>query len=189
MLAADRRGYYLVHESGRRRLGLSSDAIANQHVHLLRDLYGQRAQEVNEDFCRKTCTIGAYILFPGEQVNRKPTINQHRGMHPRIRDRFDLTLDCIRSHYLGQDSPLGETLARYADFFALFESFSGYVEHFLLQDLVDEDGHVRFFIPFEGFLPNPLPTELGDFDTYLDRQLEFVAARNARITRYVHAHQ
>ena len=30
-----------------------------------------------------------------------------------------------RRHYLGQRSPLGETLVRYCDFFALFEDFSG----------------------------------------------------------------
>lgn len=50
----------------------------------------------------------------------------------RWADRFDLTLECIRRHYLGQRSPLGETLARYRDFFALFEDFSGYVEFFMV---------------------------------------------------------
>jgi hypothetical protein len=34
----------------------------------------------------------------------------------KISDRFDLTLECIRWYYVGQSSPLGETLARYRDF-------------------------------------------------------------------------
>jgi hypothetical protein len=38
-------------------------------------------------------------------------------------------------HYARQSSPLGETLARYDDFFAFFEDFNGYVDFFLLQDL------------------------------------------------------
>ena len=44
-----------------------------------------------------------------------------------IRDRFDLTLECIRRHYLDEPSPLSATLARYADFFGLFGDFAGYV--------------------------------------------------------------
>ena len=57
-------------------------------------------------------------------------------MHPaRIKDRFDLTVECIRRHYCGKPSPLNDTLARYADFFGLFGGFQGYVEHFLLPGL------------------------------------------------------
>ena len=62
-----------------------------------------------------------------------------RGCLGTIAGRFDLTLECIRRHYKGQPSPLGETLARYRDFFDLFKSFDGYVEFFLLQDLVTID--------------------------------------------------
>lgn len=42
-------------------------------------------------------------------------------------DRFDLTLECIRRHYLNMDSPLAPTLSRYTKFFALFGDFPGYV--------------------------------------------------------------
>ncbi|WP_141282803.1 DUF6994 family protein [Pseudonocardia hydrocarbonoxydans] len=179
------RAHYLLHESTKGRFSLSSDAINNQHRGLLSDVYGSRAQQVNDDFCRATMTVGGYILFPGERLNRKPTINQHRGMHPRIRDRFDLTLECIRRHYTGEHSPLSETLARYVHFFALFESFTGYVEHFLLHALVDGSGQVRFFRPFDGFNPNPLPTEREDYNAYLDRQREFVTTRNAHIAAFI----
>lgn len=59
-----------------------------------------------------------------------------RGFHPRITDRIDLTLECIRRHYQAEDSPRGEVLARYGDFFALFEDFRGYVDFWLLHVFV-----------------------------------------------------
>ena len=79
------------------------------------------------------------MVFPGNRLDGKLTINGARGLNRKIADRFDLTLECIRRHYLGQPSPLGETLARYRDFLALFEDFRGYVEFFMLQDLVSDD--------------------------------------------------
>jgi hypothetical protein len=46
---------------------------------------------------------------------------------------MDLTLECIRRFYGGDaDTPLGPTLARYPDFFALFGTSTGYVDVFLL---------------------------------------------------------
>jgi len=84
-----------------------------------------------------------------------------------------------------RSSPLGETLARYDDFFALFESFSGYVDFFLLQDLVTDDhAAVRFLMPFDDFKTPSVPM---DFDTYVEyrrRSIEFIEARNRRIERY-----
>jgi hypothetical protein len=122
------------------------------------------------------------IVFPGNRVGRKMTINEARGCHPRIKDRFDLTVECIRRHYRDERSPLSDTLARYADFFGLFGDFRGYVAFFLLQDLVTEDcSAVRFFLPFEDFNTSPLP---GSMDAYLaHRQLAvaFIEARNRRI--------
>ena len=86
------------------------------------------------------------------------TINVARGCHPRIKDRFDLTVECIRRHYLDEPSPLSDALARYADFFGLFGDFAGYVDFFHLQDLVNEDASaVKFFTPFEDFTASPLP--------------------------------
>ena len=37
-------------------------------------------------------------------------INQTRGFCSAIRDRWDLTLECIRRYYKGEDSPLKEVL-------------------------------------------------------------------------------
>ena len=50
---------------------------------------------------------------------RRQSINQRRGTHHQIRDRIDLTLECIRRHYEGHDSPLSLTLDHHSDFFAL----------------------------------------------------------------------
>jgi hypothetical protein len=75
--------------------------------------------------------MGGMMVFPGNQVDRKPTINVARGFHPRISDRMDLTLECVRRYYGQEPSPLAVTLGRYAGFFALFEDFQGYVDFFL----------------------------------------------------------
>ena len=93
------------------------------------------------------------MVFPANRVDGKMTINQRRvDVTTRIKDRFDLTVECIRRHYLEEPSPLSDTLARYADFFGLFGDFAGYVDFFHLQDLVNEDtSTVKFFMPFEDF--------------------------------------
>ena len=103
-------------------------------------------------------------------------------MHWKIKDRFDLTLECIRRHYANEPSPLTDVLARYADFFDLFENFAGYVEFFLLQDLVTtECRRINFFLPFDDFQRPPLPQVLAEYRTYSRKLTAFVFARNTRI--------
>ncbi len=103
-----------------------------------------------------------------------------------IKDRFDLTVECIRRYYLGERSPLFETFQRYADFFALFGDFRGYVEFFLLQDLVADDGAaVRFFKPFKEFVSWPVPATTEDYRAYIRHALAFIQARNERIRESV----
>jgi hypothetical protein len=72
-------------------------------------------------------------------------------------------------------------LARYRDYFALFESFEGFVDFFLLQDLVN-NGSVRFFIrsdkPIE---QSPYPQDALEYERYANKTLEFLSARNNRI--------
>ncbi|MEL7282321.1 MAG: hypothetical protein AAFY35_12110 [Pseudomonadota bacterium] len=127
-------------------------------------------------------TIGAYILFPSNRIDMKPTINGARGMSHAIGDRFDLTLECIRRHYLQEASPLETTLQRYASFFALFDNFQGYVDFFLLQDLVTEDYQaIRFYLPFDDFKSSPLPSSVSEYRTYQKGVLEFIENRNGRI--------
>ena len=128
------------------------------------------------------------MVFPGNRVDRKMTINGARGFHPRIKDRFDLTLECIRRHYLDEPSPLNDTLARYADFFGLFGDFAGYVDFFHLQDLVNEvTPTVKFFMPFEDFTASPLPGTLDAYLVYRQRAIEFIESRNRRIAAHVGA--
>ncbi len=110
------------------------------------------------------------------------TINGARGCNHKICDRFDLTLECIRRHYLGKDSPLAPTLRQYALFFELFDNFRGYVDFFLLNDLVTDDyNSVRFYMSFNDFEPWPLPNSVAAYRSYRDSVLEFVAARNQRM--------
>ena len=71
-------------------------------------------------------------------------------------------LECIRRFYAGEGSPLAECLGRYEEFFSLFGDFSGYVDFFFLQDLLDED-KVKFFTAFDGFGSNPLPKDAAEY--------------------------
>ena len=123
------------------------------------------------------------MIWPGNRVDGMMTINGARGFYRRVADRMDLTLECVRRHYLGQSSPLGSVLARYSEFFALFENFSGYVEFFLLQDLVTDDDRtaVKFFMPFDDFSSPSVPGDVATYQEYRCRSVEFVRARNRRI--------
>ena len=97
------------------------------------------------------------------------------------RHRLDLTLECIRRHYLGQTSPLADLLSRYSEFFALYGDFRGYVDFFLLQDLTNTDYSVKFFLPFENFTTPAVPLSVAQYTEYRQRSFNFVQARNQRI--------
>ena len=110
------------------------------------------------------------------------TINGARGINSKIRDRFDLTLECIRRYYINKQSPLDETLKRYSYFFELFDNFKGYVDFFLLNDLVNEKySSIKYFIPFESFEKRPLPRDVQEYKLYKKNMIDFVSARNQRI--------
>src|SRR5215510_7039385 len=149
-LGVNKPRVYLHHTSGLGEFFLSSDSVipSFRKERALSDLRKRVLRRDRDGFLRLTYTIGGMMVFPANQVAGKMTINGQRGCHPRIKDRFDLTVECIRRHYSGDQSPLSATLERYADFFSLFESFEGYVDFFLLQDLVTRDySAVRFFVP------------------------------------------
>ena len=134
------------------------------------------------------CTIGAYLVFPFPvQVDGawQRSINQERGTKREIRDRFDLTLECIRRHYLAEWSPL-KTLALHSDCLNLFGDFRGYVDHLLLNDLVDDTGTIRFYLPVSDFDRDALPTSVEAYREIMRRSMDFVSARNKRIVRYAH---
>lgn len=95
-------------------------------------------------------------------------------------------LECIRRHYVGQDSPLAETLSRYSGFFALFGDSVGYVDFFLLQDLVTQDrSAVNFFVQFDDFSTPSVPHDRHSYTEYRRSSIEFIEARNRRIDEHL----
>lgn len=135
------------------------------------------------------CTVGAYVVFP-PQVHRdgkwRRSINQARETNGKIRDRFDLTLECIRRQYAGLDCPLSESFAWHDAFFDFFGFFSGYTDHFLLNDGVTTDYAAGDFLKYgDAFDGDPLPAGATDeYREYMRRSMEVIRARNARINEY-----
>jgi hypothetical protein len=179
------RGSELHHASDLGTFRLSSDAIATSLSGQLKGLDVMRhipSDEIRQ-FKLVNGQIGGRIVFPANRVDRKNTINGARGLNRKIQDRFDLTLECVRRHYVGQWSPLSEDLNRYGEFFALFEDFRGYVRFFMLQDLVSADGTaIRFFLEFDEFQSSPLPMDRESYTRYRLATTAFVEARNRRIS-------
>lgn len=173
---------HLRHESDLGVFELSSDAFTNR----LRNAPIARTIAENDMPPNLGYTIGSAIVFPRAQVDGRQTINQRKGTHPAIKDRPDLFLECLRRHYLGEESPLSDCLTRYETFFALFETFDGYVEHFILQDLTNEDGSIAFMHTFNEFRSPAVPGTRDDYVAYRLRNNDFIEARNRRIARFVH---
>lgn len=178
---------YLRHRSRLGEFRLSSDMINRtfRHMRRARPLIQAVPEAYLSDFGRRGCTVGGTIIFPANRIDEKHTINQARGVNRRIEDRFDLTLECIRCHYLGEPNPLDKTLHRYAAFFELFEDFTGYVSHFLLQDLVADDGSVRLFLGAAPFETPAIPRSVEEYMEYSKRAIDFVEARNRRIRAWL----
>jgi len=178
---------YLYHRSPLGEFILSSDSVIPtfRKERTLASIFEQIPASERDEFLRLTYSIGGMMVFPSNKVAGRMTINGARGFDRRIKDRFDLTLECIRRHYTGDHSPLSDVLARYEGFFRLFASFQGYVEFFLLQDLVSADySVVRFSAPFSEFIGSPVPATLEAYRKYRDLAAEFVTARNARILNF-----
>jgi hypothetical protein len=180
------RGVYLYHRSDLGEFFLSSDSVMQTFTRWkrgsLRPILEGFPEAAHEAFRTITYTIGDMMVFPANSVNGQMTINGARGFLAQIADRFDLTVECIRRHYVGQDSPLGATLARYRDFFALFRDFQGCTDFFLLQDLITNDrSAVRFFMPFDDFKTPSVPRDCDTYREYRRLSMEFVEARNHRI--------
>lgn len=176
---------YLVHESDLGRFRMASDTVVPSFRKRGKQVVAQLNDGELEAFNALGYTIGGMMIFPASRVDGKMTINGARGFHRRIADRFDLTVECIRRHYAGEASPLGDTLARYASFFDLFESFEGYVDFFLLQDIVDDTGGVRFAMPFDDFTTPAVPGDLETYRAYMHQSMEFLRARCARMVQSV----
>jgi hypothetical protein len=145
---------------------------------IVRQLPSAEIDELN----RVTYTIGGMILWPGNRVDGKWTINHARGCINRIADRFDLTVECVRRHYDDDTThPLAEVFQRYRSFFNLFRDFNGFIDFWLLDDLVDADRNVKLFLPSDNFTLPAIPRTIADYRCFCERTVEFVTARNRRI--------
>ncbi|MEQ1717428.1 MAG: hypothetical protein ABL907_15860 [Hyphomicrobium sp.] len=185
-LRDDRPGAYLHHQSELGEFFLSSDTVVPSFTRWksMKHITGLFSEEENEAFRTAAYTVGSTMIFPANRVDGKSTINGARGFNRQISDRFDLTLESIRRHYVGLDSPLGDTLSRYRSFFSLFADFSGYVDFFLLQDLATDDcSAVRFFMPFDDFRTSSVPKDRSEYEQYRILSIAFLEARNRRIAR------
>lgn len=177
----------LVHRSELGEFSVSSDAIGHTYrsVKSMAHIIAQVDERELDGFYRLCSTIGAYVVFPSNRIDGKRTINGARGMDRRISDRFDLTLECIRRSYRGEDSPLSQVFDRYQSFFALFGDFAGYCSFFLLDDAVSpEADSVRFFLPFRGFGAPALPQTIDQYHLYRSNLSTFVGARNQRMREF-----
>jgi len=176
---------YLLYRGADRDIMMSSDTIIRtfrKHRHMQHVIAQLPEPEVAE-FSRLGYSIGSFMLFPKHQIDGKGTINQARGTRGKIEDRFDLTLECIKRFYTdGSWSPLADVLDRYSHFFDLFGNFRGYVDFWLLQDLVTDDySEIRFFAPFTDFKTSALISTVEEYVPYRALTLEFLHGRNVRI--------
>ncbi|MCB9247442.1 MAG: hypothetical protein H6613_02320 [Ignavibacteriales bacterium] len=185
-LTDKKSGIDLYHNSELGGFLLGSDAITHSYKNNARKkwLIKQIYDNVNELF-EISSTIGAYTIFPKNKIDHKLTINEERGVNKFIDDRFDLKLECIRLFYIGQTSPLYDTLYRYRNFFKMFDNFLGYVKFFLLDDLIDNRQQVKFYLPFDNFKTKPTFNDVKDYLTYKNKVTKFIQSRNNRINKYV----
>ena len=183
-LLDNKSGLYLYHQTELGEFYFGSDAITHSYKNHKRKqwLVSQIPNEVTELFDTGS-TIGAYTLFPNNRIDGNHTINQARGVNSLIDDRFDLTLECIRLFYLGQTSPLYDTLNRYKNFFALFENFIGYTQFYLLDDIIDSNGNIKFYLPFDNFKSRPVFNSIDDYFLYKQGVMTFINSRNKRIDK------
>jgi hypothetical protein len=183
-LVDTKSGVYLYHYSEMGEFFLSSDSAIHSFSKWksMAHIMSQFKDGEIEAFRSLGYTMGGMMLFPGNRIDGKATINGARGFHPLIKDRIDLTLECIRRHYNNETSPLEDVLSRYSEFFALFQNFKGYADFFLLQDLVNKDySEIEFFMPFENFKTPAVPKTFEAYCLYKDKAMNFINRRNQRI--------
>lgn len=134
-----------------------------------------------ENLVRRSYTIGGMVMFP----RHRNSMNQRRGMNIRISDRWDLTLECIRRFYAGEDSPLQKVMESDRAFYDLFVDFKGYVDFFLLQDCVlDDYSKVDIWMGDASFEGSGLPGTVDEYFEFIRKEHEFLDKRNKRIEEY-----
>ena len=183
----------LVYRFNMQTLKFGSDSISNSYIGTKKvaHLKDEVAHSEFEEFRNEGSTIGGYLIFPSERKGGKMTINGARGFNNKIADRFDLTLECIRLHYQRLENPLESTLSSPINsfFFSLFRNFKGYVDFFLLQDLVDSNfDRVKFFTKIDKpFVKSPIPDTAVEYRLYKEATIAFVKQRNSRINEWANS--
>ena len=170
----------------------SSDTIIIEMAHLknkkIIDQVHERFSnfdEYYEHLLHRSYTIGSMVIFP-VHVN---SMNQRKGTNLRIADRWDLTLECIRRHYAGEESPLSKVIEGDKAFYDLFVDFKGYVDFFFMQDCVSEDySSVNIWMGDASFAKSGLPETVEDYFRFLIREHIFLDKRNRRIQEYFIEH-
>ena len=177
-----------------------SDSISNTYTHqknyqwMIRDL--EKTDFYNELIDKYRAidyTIGCHTLFPknnNPNNSKSWSINQERGTNPKICDRMDLTLECIRRFYNNENSPLYYKFQENVYFFDLFKDkngkngFEGYVNFFYLNDLLVNNDYtkINYFLPFDNFERFPKPQDINEWKIFCEKQIEFINARNKRIS-------
>jgi len=107
-------------------------------------------------------------------------------MDCKIKDRFDLTLECIRKYYIKEENPLSDILNRFNYYFSLFNDFKVFCEFYFLQDLTKNNfSQIRYFLPFCEFKINPYPKDISEYNEYKHNCKIFVNNRNKRLLEYI----
>lgn len=186
-----RQGYLIYTDASGHRHWFGSDAITNSYSRWLRpkalvESIAELNTEQRSRYLHPPYTVGSTMIWPVRSKDR-PTINQARGTRSRIADRMDLTLECIRRHYLGRaDSPLADVLAAYGDFFALFEDFEEFVDFFHFQDLVTADYEsIQFYLPFEDFSRGGTPLTTDEYVACMEATLSLIKRRQHRMAKWI----
>jgi len=189
--AVRRQGYLIYTDASGGQLWFGSDAITNSYTRWSRpkalvESIAALSPEQRARYLSPPYTVGSTMIWPVRSKDR-PTINQARGTRSAIADRMDLTMECIRRHYVGEsDSPLADVLAAYGDFFALFQGFDEFVDFFHFQDLVTPDYEtVRFYLPLEDFSRRGTPRSVDEYVTCMEATLSLIKKRQRRMSEWI----
>lgn len=187
-----RKNYLMFEQAPDKPLTFGSDAITNSYTRwgrpkALVEAKAQLSEEQKARYFDPPYTIGSAMIWPVRTIHL-PTLNTARGMRPRIADRMDLTLECIRRHYAEEPgSPLADVITNYGDFFELFRTFEKFVEFFHFQDLVTPEGKIDLFLKEEDkdFTRSGVPATKDEYIKVREASLKFIALRGNRMADWV----
>jgi hypothetical protein len=176
----------LCHDSELGSFSFSSDSFLHTYSLLpykeIRGVVSQIPPEEIARFYALASTIGGIIIYPSNKVGGKKTINTEKWSV--LRDRMDLMMECVKMHYDGEKSLMSECFERYRSFFDLFGDFKGYVDFFLMQDMVTSEYEIKPLCA-SGFSSRSLiPENVSEYVKYKNNSIAFLNARNKRIKEW-----